>query len=92
MARQVQEKEKGIKGQTLLIHGQKPPAVLWMTISPHPRQISGAGSSGSKKSKKDPNKALEEFVHQQNQAQSDVSTDADNRFSPISHSVEGFYR
>jgi hypothetical protein len=36
-------------------------------------QISGAGSSGSKKAKKDSNKELEEFVQHQNDSQSDVS-------------------
>jgi len=39
----------------------------------HSLQISSAGSSRSKKSAKDPNKALQEFVQQQNDAASDVS-------------------
>jgi hypothetical protein len=33
LARQIQEKEKGIKGQTLRIHGQNTPAILWITTS-----------------------------------------------------------
>jgi hypothetical protein len=39
----------------------------------HFLQISSAGPSGSKKVKKNPNKALEEFVQQQNDSSSDVS-------------------
>jgi hypothetical protein len=37
------------------------------------RQISSAGSRRSKKDKKAPNKALEEFVQKQNNSSSDVS-------------------
>ena len=36
-------------------------------------QISGAGPSKSRKSEKDPNKALQEFVRRQNDTTSDVS-------------------
>jgi hypothetical protein len=39
----------------------------------HSLQISGAGPSGSKKSEKDPNKELQEFVRRQNDTASDVS-------------------
>jgi hypothetical protein len=38
----------------------------------HSLQISGAGPSGSKKSDKDSNKALQEFVRRQNDTGSDV--------------------
>ncbi|KAI0286763.1 hypothetical protein BGY98DRAFT_11944 [Russula aff. rugulosa BPL654] len=48
--------------------------------------ISGAGSSGSKKSEKDPNKALQEFVRRQNDVASD-GTGEDSDEIPLSRTL-----